>query len=475
MLHIILTPRQSKKRFLFLSVIGVFLLAALTVTVPAANLIDVTVYTYEDTMMAGMPNAFQISIENDYVLGGMSLGFKIWSPNGASWTWDAVTGGLGEITECVELIETSRLGDGSVFDMTGFIVTERDVDEAGQDVIMCGGVAMTVGIPIGPLEHMYSIHFTPYGNIYSGISTICIDSTFVPPSGAFVFVDINGGSNHPTTLWPSGGRCWPLSGHGHCLAEWDEGLPEEMTVSKCGSNSVTLSASHPLMPVDFYLYQVNGGLGTATVTDNGDGTCEVGYEPVPEDVGQEISIVIDADCDDCPSTLSLYQVAVIVINSSPTLGVGSYYHWGATNNLITNDDILAVDADDCDEIDYFIISGPGEIDHATGVYTWMPGPSDIGDFIVTVGATDDTDTAQGSFQAGIIDEVCCPGDANFTGTADLGDAVYLINYIFKGGHTPVVMNWADPNADCDVNVADVVYLISYVFRYGSAPLLGCYY
>ncbi len=460
-------------RKIFIFIIIICLVAALPLALPAANLVDVTAYTYEDTLGNGMPNAFQVSIENDYILGGMSLGFKVWSPDGATWTWDAVPGGLGTQTQCVELIGTSRMGDGSVFDMTGFLVTEHDVDETGVDIIMCGGVAMMVGLPVGPLEHMYSMRFTPYANI--GLSTICIDSTFVPPSAAFVFVDMGGGANHPATLWPDGGRCWPVSGHGHCWAEWDEALPEEMTVSKCGSNSVTLSASHPLMPVDFYLYRLSGGLGTATVIDNGDGTCEVIYEPVPEDVGQAISIEIDADCDGCPSSQSLYELTVIVTNSSPSIDCGSYYLWGATNNLMTKDDILAVDGDDCDEIEYFIITGPGEIDPVSGVYTWMPGPSDIGEYMVTVGATDDLDTAQGSFQAGVLDESCCPGDVNFTGDVNVGDAVSLLNYIFKGGPAPRVMNWADANADCTVNVGDVVYLIGYIFRSGPAPQLGCYY
>ena len=62
-----------------------------------------------------------------------------------------------------------------------------------------------------------------------------------------------------------------------------------------------------------------------------------------------------------------------------------------------------------------------------------------------------------------------PGDANFDGSANVGDAVYLIAYIFKGGAEPFCKPEADANGDCSVNVGDAVYLISYVFKGGAAP------
>ena len=66
-----------------------------------------------------------------------------------------------------------------------------------------------------------------------------------------------------------------------------------------------------------------------------------------------------------------------------------------------------------------------------------------------------------------------PGDANGDGNCDIGDAVHLISYIFKGGPPPTNMDEGDANSDCDVNVGDAVFLISYVFNSGSAPECGC--
>ena len=61
------------------------------------------------------------------------------------------------------------------------------------------------------------------------------------------------------------------------------------------------------------------------------------------------------------------------------------------------------------------------------------------------------------------------GDANGDGVIDVGDVVYLINYLFKSGSAP--NPWATGDANCDqvVNVGDVVYLINYLFKGGSPP------
>jgi hypothetical protein len=67
---------------------------------------------------------------------------------------------------------------------------------------------------------------------------------------------------------------------------------------------------------------------------------------------------------------------------------------------------------------------------------------------------------------------CRPGDANNDGSKNVGDAVYLISYVFKGGAAPVPYPKCsgDANGDCAVNVGDAVYMISYVFKGGSPPV-----
>ena len=64
--------------------------------------------------------------------------------------------------------------------------------------------------------------------------------------------------------------------------------------------------------------------------------------------------------------------------------------------------------------------------------------------------------------------VAC-GDGNADGFINVADAVYLINYIFKGGEPPDPVEAGDANNDGVVNVADPVFLINYVFKGGPAP------
>lgn len=64
-----------------------------------------------------------------------------------------------------------------------------------------------------------------------------------------------------------------------------------------------------------------------------------------------------------------------------------------------------------------------------------------------------------------------PGDANGDGTVNIGDAVMLVNYIFKSGPAPDPLDAGDANCDGAVNIGDAVYLIDYIFHGGPPP--GC--
>ncbi|MEZ5359482.1 MAG: M6 family metalloprotease domain-containing protein [Candidatus Zixiibacteriota bacterium] len=65
------------------------------------------------------------------------------------------------------------------------------------------------------------------------------------------------------------------------------------------------------------------------------------------------------------------------------------------------------------------------------------------------------------------------GDANGDGDVNIGDAAFLVYYIFKGGPPPVPVMAGETNGDCSVNLGDVVYLISYIFKFGPPPYNNC--
>jgi len=61
------------------------------------------------------------------------------------------------------------------------------------------------------------------------------------------------------------------------------------------------------------------------------------------------------------------------------------------------------------------------------------------------------------------------GDVNGDGEINLGDVVYLITYLYKGGPPPDPIPVADVNCDCVVDLGDVVHLISYLYKGGPPP------
>jgi hypothetical protein len=70
----------------------------------------------------------------------------------------------------------------------------------------------------------------------------------------------------------------------------------------------------------------------------------------------------------------------------------------------------------------------------------------------------------------------CPtfakGDYDGNGTVNIGDALYLINCIYRHGTAPVGgIGRADANCDTLINLSDIIYVIQYL--YGSKPA-PCY-
>jgi len=65
------------------------------------------------------------------------------------------------------------------------------------------------------------------------------------------------------------------------------------------------------------------------------------------------------------------------------------------------------------------------------------------------------------------------GDVNNDGRVNIGDPIYVIDYLFRGGNTPLSMVLGDANGDCRLDIGDAIYLINYIFRGGPMPRTGC--
>ncbi len=80
----------------------------------------------------------------------------------------------------------------------------------------------------------------------------------------------------------------------------------------------------------------------------------------------------------------------------------------------------------------------------------------------------ETDDSNNADSQTVTFGVVARGDANADEIIDVGDVVYLINYLFKAGPPPHPL-CTDCNCDDVVDVGDIVYLINYLFKNGPEP------
>ena len=128
-----------------------------------------------------------------------------------------------------------------------------------------------------------------------------------------------------------------------------------------------------------------------------------------------------------------------------------------------------------DTITGLVLSGGSET--IASFASWQVGP-DTGvtynvyvNTLATGDLNEDNDTVSKQVMSMAEQFIC--GDANGDQSVNVGDAVYVINYVFKSGPAPEPLASGETNCDGSVNVGDAVYLINYVFKSGHAPCAAC--
>lgn len=114
-----------------------------------------------------------------------------------------------------------------------------------------------------------------------------------------------------------------------------------------------------------------------------------------------------------------------------------------------------------------VLTGTGLSMTSDGLLTGEPiNPGTI-IFVASVGDVDGN-ISERQFTATIVLGYIC-GDANGDENVDVGDAVFIINTVFKGGPEPEPLESGDANEDGNTDVGDAVYIINNVFKGGPAP------
>ncbi len=100
---------------------------------------------------------------------------------------------------------------------------------------------------------------------------------------------------------------------------------------------------------------------------------------------------------------------------------------------------------------------------AAGQVTLYPDPLTSGQVEVTVTAHNFL-PFQGGMEVGAK-----AGDMTGDGQVDLGDAIFLLNYLYKSGPSPDPLSLGDVNCDGQVEMGDAIFLLNYLYREGPPP------
>ncbi len=121
--------------------------------------------------------------------------------------------------------------------------------------------------------------------------------------------------------------------------------------------------------------------------------------------------------------------------------------------------------------------GDDPVEIGYGAYDWAPlmsyddtdgdGITDSVDNCPLTANSNQSDM-NGNGVGDLCDDFVC-GDANGDKLINVGDAVSLINYIFRQGPSPQPEMAGDNNCDEDCNIGDAVYLINHIFNGGPEP------
>ena len=357
---------------------------------------------------------FRIGIENDDVLIGMTLGFVVWSDDGATWEWGSEILRtqsyippylLDTIWAPATVIPGCRMDpQDAVWNFSnGLMIDSTDLDELSPDTIVCVGISTSGGLPSGILEPMISLHLRVFAPNQFDVFHICIDSTCVPPND-FVFLDAQYNGITPAVTWPSGGKCWPVKYRANTNPEITNCPASPIPVDHCDSIQINLEATDA--EADPFIFSIDSFDGLGEISLNAQSGV-LDYSPAYGDGGNIVTAVVRA-CDAFGCS-SICNVQFSVANEPPELDVGLPLRRILKGHTLDKSDITASDEDICDTIlTYSLISGPGSIDPDEGIYTWATTAGDVGTWDVTVAVSDGGTFTQDVFQIQVQDDNSCP-------------------------------------------------------------------
>ncbi len=112
------------------------------------------------------------------------------------------------------------------------------------------------------------------------------------------------------------------------------------------------------------------------------------------------------------------------------------------------------------------VIGNGATDGSSASYSLK---GTVGQAAVGGGSSASYNLEQGFWQNFAAAGSCNCGDADGSGAISIGDAVFIINYIFGGGPSPSPACLGDADGSGSISIGDAVYIINFIFGGGPAP------
>jgi hypothetical protein len=361
---------------------------------------------------------------NPALIKGVSNGFSLTASGSATWTFNAFT---------------PDPTANAWFDMTGILFTNY-IDGVSPDSFLTGGVAINQGVPIVS-EQLY---FTLTLDVGPGPGQICIDSAFIYPAGEWLWDGLtcgHGDGRRPDFLDDELNTGSPF-----CITVWDTTGCESPVINVTPPGD-ELSGSHcSVLNFDFDASPGAGLYITGWVLISGPGTIDVAtgdYEVGPATTGT-YPVVIGVE-NNCGKTDD-YAFNVVFTNNPPSFGPKADPPGTIAAGLVYGWDFDATDPDFCDELIYTTTTGSPTptyeptIDSYTGLFLWLTDEADAGKvFVFEIEVNDgQPDKAYDIYtlEIEVLGEPPICGDVDLSGSVDIDDIVYLVNYVFSGGPPP---------------------------------------
>ena len=376
---------------------------------------------YDGYLRTGMPITFTMRFYNKttYDFTGLSNNFIITSPDGAQWGSSHIdtTGDLGyadfNLVVILNNVETNGISPDTV--TSAFV----DISAPG---LLSGSIRDGVNIILEGID-----------SAYVG-KTICIDSSFLPPSALWSWYSNN---QEIAPAW-DGPKCYeiiysadppppPPPGDDSLL------IPSVVTSSGAAVIDVMTQLSQPIKGATVPLAIPEGVLVDSISRV---GLITEGWDYTITDINAESGYLFVALINSFGDTIPMDTSTIFRV----------YYH--------------------------FFNASCAEETYITWDTTFMGNPSKQLTFSDITASP-----IYPGFNAGRDMVTVLPfvkGDVNNDGIVDIEDIVNMIDYMFRDGPICDNFNAMDINGDCyGPDIADIVMLIDYQFRGGEPPECGC--